>query len=273
MYDWGRLILKQYRNRFLTRGRARKHFRRKVSPVFLVTTGRSGSNYMVDLLNSVPNVKILGEVLSPFSDCGVPESMRNPKLLRKHVVYSVRAIEEPISGAKIHIEHLQARKLPVSFLDHCFPAYKIILLFRNSLFDQYISWKMAKTNNIWIATDTSKISHITLSIKPQEFRQYVAKQEQRFAEVVPYLLCRNNVFVLSFEELVASPQAIFDKYLFAFLGVDPISVCSSLQRQRRRAVGEVVKNIDDLQDYIDIKLTSLVPGMLELSKRMRKNTE
>ena len=107
--------------------------------IFVLATPRSGSNLLIDYLNRMPGVYSLTEVLSAWLPTGPWKCHTPPAAAIRHLRYSLQTLKTPARGCKVMLEELDYCRLTVDTLAEAFPESKFLILYRQSLAQQYVS--------------------------------------------------------------------------------------------------------------------------------------
>src|SRR5262245_41730964 len=117
--------------------------------VFIITTPRTGSNLLVNFLDRLPGTQCLPEVLNWGLPIG-PKPNASTRRAIQHIRRSLQTLTAPIRGCKLFLKHLDNYGLRLAALDAAFPGSKYIVLYRESIAEQYVSYELARLTNQWI---------------------------------------------------------------------------------------------------------------------------
>ncbi|TPK96391.1 hypothetical protein FJ934_09600 [Mesorhizobium sp. B2-4-12] len=209
--------------------------------------GRQGSSFLQGLLNSHPDATCLGELFSPSA------SRRGIKaFFRKEPQPFIHSGEPDISRyleRRIHRLSGQAVgfKLPLySMQQHpdIVPAlkafgYKVLLVTRENLLDQFISMRLAQINNAW-RSDLGEFKARSFVADPDDAKRRFVQWEQENAETAA-AVAGLPAFHVTYEQIKESLPQVFD-----FLGLPPAETRSPFQRQRTWSRSEAVENFAEL---------------------------
>ena len=251
-------------------------------PHVIFTNGRSGSNYVANLLNAHPHVTNYGEVMGEFSPAF--------KMHRRLKVWG-RSIEEYLdtvltsrsyfeaAQAFSAAQHVRRRQRPnhkrwattesVGFkefgirferrgLDDYLaarPHIPVISLVRENTFDRVVSvHRMAQTNEIAAAHSHGPGSDTAISI-PVETMLHdleVYEQEKAYQLGIVNGIDAGRVLHITYEELFASDQAQVDYRadLFDLIGVVDADVESSHRRISDKPIHERLSNYAEIRDAV-----------------------
>lgn len=216
------------------------------TPLFVLATYRSGSNLLVDYLNSLPSVRCYAEVLSPKLAIGPPRGDLTPKQALQHLRYSLQSLKTPVRGSKLMLDQLAGCRLTAAELQDAFPAAKYIVLYRQSLAEQLLSIRSAQATKQWILHQGQAARPARVRIEPLELRWYCDEVRRLYAPIVGCPQVAERGVLLSYEELVADPQSIFAERICPLLNVPYCEPRTSLMRQNPQPIAERVENYAEI---------------------------
>ena len=230
-----------------------RHNRSRIptKPVFVVCMLRTGSNLLLSYLNSISGVSIAGEILHPDQVAGVPRTAITRSGVMKHIRRSLNQCDAEICGAKLPSIHLDFHNLNVKHLHDYFPTSKVILLYRRSIADQFLSYKMALLTKRWRVTngqDPLRPSQ-KVQLDRTEFLKYAAQIKQFYSATLALDGIRSYTKLISYEELVAQPRELFETKLFPFLGVPPAAISTNQVKGIKGHPSEVVDDYESVRDF------------------------
>jgi hypothetical protein len=215
----------------------------------ILCVGRTGSEHLVALLDSHPDVTCHTELFAPkWSLQGFRPPARATEFASSRHDNVWDYWSEVAAGTGSRRIGL---KLPNSSIDK-HPAaaelissaeVKLIRMRRRDRFAQYVSGQLAARTGIWYATDEGYPDDARLELDPRRCR--IGLERLRRVEAkLDGLAEGHQVFSLDYEEL-GSPQRL--EALQAFLAVEPQALHSPYRRLRRRSLDKVVVNMDQLR--------------------------
>lgn len=219
---------------------------------FVVATGRSGSNMLIELLNSIQNVFMRMELQVPNNNkTQNEESLANiSNFLMSERYIPPTKIEYTITGCKLLDTHVWLCDIDQKLLDSFNLPMRVIHLYRKNILDQFLSLKLAQKNNKWISTNRKDGTYeeYNVSIDVKEFKEYETHKIKKYSE---YKEKFPDAYIVDYEELSKDPQFVFDKGLFQFLGVAPQPVLLNTIKQNKKPREEIIINFNDVKDIIE----------------------
>lgn len=228
------LRLPQPRTRFLILGEA-----------------RTGTNLLASLLRSHPDVGVCGEILNPTNPAGIGLRLRTTNAVIRHIEVSLRSLGLPCCGAQTHVYHFILHKLSIDTLCKAMPDLRFLVIYRKSLAEQYVSWKLAKRTGKWVGTSDDAIYKDRVIVQPEEFIAYCATLRERYKLLRDSVYLRRRAISFSYEQLVENPQIVFAQVIFPFLGLPNVTVYTEMKKQNTRPLSEVVVNYRDVKDLLE----------------------
>lgn len=219
-------------------------------PHFIICTLRSGSNLLLSYLNSVPGLSFAGEVLHPHQVQGLPRHGVSKGAVIRHLRYSLNHCRSERCGVKLPADHLEWHGLDVRELREHFPSSRMIILYRRSLADQYLSLQVARLTRRWMRRNRARLAPPTgrIRIDREDFVRYCSRVRDFYSEMMAVDGISSYAVVLSYEELVANAQEVFDRKLFSFLGLAPVEVTTNLVKSNRQHPSQMVENYEAVRD-------------------------
>ena len=229
----------------------------------ILTTARSGSNWLTAALNSHAQIACYGEVFHPEAIYGaLPRELRssrialnwrdaNPARFLRNQVYGGKADCLRACGFKIFYEHLERpvnRRLRDVLVRDA--GIKVLSLTRQCLLASLVSHKRAQISREWIDIGRGELQ----SRDPKPLHLGVEECEAFFRRKTElrnrYLgaFSRHSILHLKYEDLARD----FDQAtapIFAWLGVEAGEVKQRTKKQSAGSVAESVSNYDEIQSH------------------------
>lgn len=231
---------------------ARTHLKRRLStvpvgraaasPFVIVARARTGSNYLIDMLNTSRRVFCVGEIFSEVSEASVEQTYAR---WRARVSPWIAAV-----GFKLFYYH------PAAGMDsklwrmlEADREVRIIHLRRLDVLAALVSLKRAEVTGEWFRRPGEsgyELTQVRLEAHEIEHelrrtREWERRCDARFAE--------HPVLQLTYEELVCDRKPAMDR-VFRFLGVPPVpQPATGLVKQSSRPVHTQLENFADLLSH------------------------
>lgn len=210
----------------------------------IVTNGRTGSSFLVRLLNSHPQILCLGELFHPSVKRYGTERFENPEAWITEQ-YRINRCGKEICGCKFI--YPRDKKMIENFC----PEGINIFLFRKDLARQAISSALAIHSNNW-EDYTKKLNQrfvLPVDLIERQY-QYHLKLEEQLNEFIEQCDITKS-YIVYYEEF--SPD-IFNG-LFNFLGAEKIPEIQFEKNVQSEKIFYLIENIEDIEKKFIVKLT------------------
>jgi len=213
----------------------------------ILCVGRVGSEHLVSLLDSHPDITCFSELFAP----GWSLQWRRGTLAVPHFVDTphqrpadywrqlMEGVDSPVTGLKLPGSSIEAHPEAAELIAD--PKVDIIRLTRDNRLAQYVSLWLALESGVWHSTQgaygTGKI-RVNVSDCMSGLDQ-IGQQESELDS----LAGGHRVFRISYEDLA---EGLRIDELQSFLGVTPQPLSSRYERLRERPITEVIENVDEL---------------------------
>jgi len=201
----------------------------------IVCEGRTGSNMLVDLLGSHPQIECAAELYHPVAGTfkNYPGISHREFLDRRTYTTSL-----PVRGFKMPINWILEH--PGIVAEFRADNYKIIRLDRANKFEQFLSVKLATLNSNWCSN--SAYENQTLRVDPWEWLSFLgARHALHWATD---MICgRMETYQITYEQLL---DAESQSSLLRFLGAEARPLKTVKVRMRTKPIHEIVENYSDL---------------------------
>jgi LPS sulfotransferase NodH len=215
-------------------------------PLFVIATCRSGSNLLLSYLNQQPGVRALSEVLCPLMPMGPRHDRLPPAKAIQHIRYCLQGEKTPVRGCKLMLYQLAFCELGMNQLHAAFPDAKYIVLYRESLAEQYVSHQLAISTRQFLLRPGEQRKQAELTIKPTELRTYCDDIRRGYCEVLHHRWLEGRSVLLSYEELIDDPQHWLRDEICPLLGVQYAAPQTQLCKQNTRPLAQQVTNYRDV---------------------------
>ncbi len=223
--------------------------REEKEPIFIITTRRTGSNLLLDYLNSIPGVSFAPEVLNKSMFYGLRRGFAGKSTALRHIAYSINACSERVCGAKLIMSHLHNYQISMEDLKRIFPNARFIILYRRSILDQFVSLRIAEITDTWQWTKDFDLPS-SIKIDVRELLNFCRRIKWFYQDLLSREWLKERSIVLSYEEFARSPQDLFERTLFPFLGLPVFPVSCTLRKQNTKELREIVSNYEELTPWI-----------------------
>jgi LPS sulfotransferase NodH len=244
--DW-RLTARKVRNqlKLLRHWWLRPH--RSYQPLFVLATHRSGSNLLVDFLNRVGGISCHSEVLCPTLPFGPLTRRTPPDAALRHIRYSLQTLPAPIRGCKLMLDQLERARLTVDDLSEAFAESRFIVLYRQALAEQFLSYKTASATKQWVLLPGQEARDAKVRVERSELRAYCEQIKSYYATVLQTPGLAERAVLLSYEELTADPEYWLAGKICPLVGATPGAAQTVLRKQNTRPLAERVENYREVE--------------------------
>lgn len=244
----------------------------------IFTNGRSGSNYLVNLLNAHPQVVNYGEVLGSWTlthQIYKKMSMgREPDVSYLKYIYDSKIFfftgqcysvlvhlkegKEPRFKNLRNVKNIGIKDFSLNFMRNKIEDFiwetedlQVINLYRENSLQRFVSFLMLKTTNVvkLDSKDKATAQMNKLHVDVAEFMQGLdavdleTKQQLETASKVP----SHRLFNVSYEDLF-SPHLNkqLQEEILQFLGVEPLAITSTHKKILPVDLSKVIENYDEI---------------------------
>lgn len=220
-------------------------------PVFIITSERTGSNLLVDYLRSLPDVDMVGEVLSPLLPIGIRTRFVSRRAVLRHLRRTLQGLDGTVVGSKLMFWHLhEIHDLSVEDLRTEFPDARFIILYRASLADQYVSHRIAEETGQFLVRERGKRRVASIVVDPNDFAEYSTRIRAHYDRVVSVPWMKERGVIVSYRELVDDPESLMRDRLAPCLSVSYVPPRSTLVRQNPAPLREKVVNYLEVENIL-----------------------
>ena len=220
----------------------------------MIATRRTGSNLLLGYLNSIPNTSFAQEILNKHMSYGVRDRWVSKAAVLRHIAYSINHCEHRICGAKLLRFQLEAHRITLQDLKTFFPRARFIILYRRSILGQFVSLKTAELTGQWLWTEDYKLPS-SIHIETRAFEEYCGIIKAFYGNVFEHDWIRHCSVTLSYEDLAADPQKVFDETLFPFLNLPSSKVSCRLRKQNTKEPREIIANYHEIEPLVEYEWT------------------
>jgi LPS sulfotransferase NodH len=230
----------------------------------ILTRARTGSNFLVSLLQSHPQIRAFEELFPKLETkihWGYPNYPRSAQILNIREEEPLRFLEDivfrefpkAVSAVGFKLFYYQAQgsnKQQVWDYLRQNRDIKIIHLKRKNLLQVCLSYYLAKTTNQWILKQGSQLSDSgSINLNYNDCLQ-LFEETRRWEHDSDLMFAEHPKIEVTYEDLVAD-TAGQSKSIQAFLGVKPQSLSALTLRQNTRALSERIANYPELKQQFE----------------------
>lgn len=235
---------------------------KKPQKFIILTTQRSGSTWLMDMLDSHPNIKVYNELFlnmdnkSKWADPKQPSFYiyektapgKRPWKTIKYLnnLYTYEG-EYDVIGFKLMYDHLFRK--PEILVNLISEGYKIVHLVRENPIDVMVSYALAKQNKRFFTEQ--EVENQKLHLDPQNFKKDVEKQDFKvgLARIIVAII-PNPVLNITYNELRQDKDGTLDR-ITQFLGVPSVEqtegVESTLKKLNQKSHAEMIENYAEIK--------------------------
>ena len=215
----------------------------------ILSSGRSGSTLLVQLLNCHPSIQCRGELLNR-------EDIQKRKLVGAkddHLINYILAQLLPLkiwlafTGFKIFNEQLEYCKLSFAKLLTALRNPPVIVSYRENFLETFVSLKIAFQTDIWYSE--KRANEYAIEVDWEEFKNYMNVERARCAKTVSLISPKCKHLFISFEELEADQTVVIER-IFSFLNLEFCPTSAVSIRQNPLPLHEKITNYKDIMEKI-----------------------
>lgn len=220
-------------------------------PFFILATCRSGSNLLLDYVRQLPGVAGHTEVLCPLLAIGPTRAKLRPAQAIRHIRLSLQTKRLPIRGCKLMLHQLANCQLTVADLERAFPRAKYLVLYRESLAEQFVSQKLAEATQQWLLKPGEQQKQPRIVIQPGDLQWYCDSIRAAYQNVLRHEGLAERSVILSYEKLTTDPQACLREAVCPLLGLPPSPIQTQLRKQNTQGFDERVENYAEVKELLE----------------------
>jgi LPS sulfotransferase NodH len=160
----------------------------------------------------------------------------------RHICRSLHALKGPIRGCKLMLDQLAACGLSLDALNEAFPGAKYVILYRQSIAEQYLSRQSAKATDQWVLHEGQQPKQARVPIDPADLQSYGADIRQAYRQLLDHAWLPQRSVLLSYEELSTDPARCFAEQICPLLGLPPARPETMLRKQNTLPLDQRVAN-------------------------------
>jgi LPS sulfotransferase NodH len=248
----------------------RKH--QEFQPLFLLATYRSGSNLLVDYLNSL-DIECFYEILNsamPIAPIGERYSKRRAA---NHIRMSLQCLESPVRGCKLMLDQLHHAQLTPTDLLRDYPTARFTVLYRQSLAEQFLSNRTARVTQQWMLRPGARPRHVVLHVDREDLLEFCERTKNYYKSLLESPDLEGRTVLLSYEELTANPCHWLCEQICPQVGQRPGKPpCTMLRKQNSKPLDQRVENFSEVGDLLTSDICRqhyVLPGQALPAAEMR----
>ena len=219
-------------------------------PLFVLATPRTGSTLLTDYLRRLRGVTCRGEVLNLALPIGLRRDELSSAKAIRHIRRSFQAMRQPIRGCKLLLLQMQECGLTVDELDAAFPDAMYLILYRESMAEQFISFQCARATGEWVLRRDQDRRQVRVEIDPEELEAFCDATRRDYEVLLANDWLRERSILLSYEELIADHGTCFVERVCPFLGVPASEPATRMLKQNVLPMADRVVNFAEVAETI-----------------------
>lgn len=223
-------------------------------PLFVIATWRSGSNLLLSYLKQQPAVAMLSEVLCSRLPIGPSRDCLPTAQALQHIRFCLQGERTPVRGCKLMLHHLSNCNLAIDDLQTAFPAAKYIILYRESLAEQFVSLQIAQATRQFRLHDGEQQRQPKITASAAEVRNYCNDLRRRYHAVVNNPAIQGKTVLLSYEELTADPNYWLQQQICPLLNVPFTAPETRIRKQSTRPLAQQIANYSEIAPLLQSPL-------------------
>jgi LPS sulfotransferase NodH len=144
------------------------------------------------------------------------------------------------------LQQLVNCNLTLDDLNREFPSAKYIVLYRQSLAEQFISRTVAAATGEYLVRRGQKPRQAQVIVDPHDLRAYCDHTRSRYCDVVERPWLADKAVLLSYEELVADPTRWLRDHICPLLGASFVALETRLVKQSTQPLREQIVNYHEV---------------------------
>ena len=213
----------------------------------ILSSGRSGSTLLVQLLNCHPKVTCKGELLN--RNCLQMHNLRGARgsTLINYILASLIPSKMLLSytGFKLFNEQLEFCNLHLRDLLTALFCPHVIVLYRENMLETHVSLEIAFKTDVWYSENRSSTSE-RIEIDWHKFIDYAVTEKVRWKRSVMEIPMYSKVLFVSYEELIGNRSEAMNR-IFQFLNLDVCHVEATSKKQNPLSLEEKVINYEQIE--------------------------
>lgn len=213
--------------------------------ILILSHPRSGSSLLSSYLMCHPQFFLHGELLN---DEITAYSKDVPTLLEQLDDTLSVCCSGSIEGFKLHVCQLFNRNIDLLHLIRRLNINFIIIMWRRSLLDSFVSLKIAENTNCWYTETEQNINdRIQVHIDQEEFIEYGHRLQRQWKLIAEIIGTSVPYHLIEYTDLTRTPSDLL-KSLFSACGLPDITVTTNMKKQNPSNLADKIANWDTLHE-------------------------
>lgn len=215
----------------------------------VLSSGRSGSTLLTQLLDSHPQIMCKRELLNRDELWEYKLLRADEQTLCTYVSASLfpKSLRLSYTGFKLFNEQLEFCKLSLCKLLRDLWSPSLIILYRKDLLETYVSLQIAFQQDVWVSL--KEVNQCSIEVDWDHFQQYASTERLRWRKSLNAAKYSRKVF-LSFEELIEQREIAMNK-IFTYLNLSPCNqFIVKSGRQNPLPLSQKISNYEDIMEKI-----------------------
>lgn len=212
----------------------------------ILSSGRSGSTLLIQLLNCHPKITCKGELLNRNNLQTHNLRAASSSTLINYVLASLvpSKIFLPYTGFKLFNEQLEFCNLHLKDLLTALFYPRVVILYRESMLETYVSLEIAFKTDVWYSEGSGTSERI--EIDWQKFVDYATTERVRWKRSMAEISMHSQVLFVSYEELMGNRDKTMNR-VFQFLNLDMCYVEAASKKQNPLPIKEKIINYEQIE--------------------------
>ncbi len=238
-------------------------------PFFVIASARTGSNLLVEYLNQIPGVHCVSEILNRLSPIAPPPGT-SPAAAIQHIHRWLQTVRTEHRGCKLFFNHLHDYRLTLRDLETAFPGAKYLVLYRESLAEQFVSLEHARLTDQWLLKPGDQRKQTSVTVDSAALRRFCDATRRDYQELLAHPAIYHRGSIFSYEELTEIPAYTIEQHVCSLLGVPSIEPKAPLRKQNPEPLASRVANYNSAAALLLSPLCQLHIGSEEHHATSRK---
>ncbi len=144
------------------------------------------------------------------------------------------------------LDQLARTSLSLDALHAALPEAKYIILYRESLAEQYLSRESAFATQQWYLLDGQEPKQAKIHVRPSRLRAYCEEIRQAYRTILDHAWLPARSVLLSYEELTLDPAWWIGEQICPLLGIPAALPQTIMRKQNTLSLAERVENYGEV---------------------------